>query len=234
MSNKLGLIVEHTTYTKDLISILDIIPNNDWHICDYGKDGQRVIDDYRVCYKVNYPWTLLINESTLRKELTLNNDIEFKEDEILRYDIGGHFEDHTDRVRGPGHIGTLLIMYPINLKGGELIIKSSEASLIKESLKGSEDPLINKTYDVNTMNTFYIPLDIIHRVNPIISGRRFVFKTSVFDKSLIKESSIKQKTSNYRASRIKRDDAKDNKRINRDDPYEDTPKRTNRPAGKRD
>src|SRR3989338_6909653 len=135
--------------TIEVPSILkDILINDehDWTSCDYGKkDGTREIGDSRISLKINYPWTLLVDMKKFSNMFNLE-DVEFKDNEILKYGTGGHFEEHTDRMRGEKHIGTLLLIYSRALEGGELIIE-------------------NKVYDVNINNLFYLPLDILHQVN---------------------------------------------------------------------
>lgn len=135
-----------------------------WIPCDMsiGAGKERVYDETkRVCEKADVKWTNFIDTAKLLLSIGLDPAIvELREDEILHYKDGSFFKQHKDRVRGQGHIGTLLVVIPsIDLVGGELIVEK-----IKMPQSGA----------------IYIPLGCKHEVTRIESGERIVLKTAVY------------------------------------------------------
>jgi hypothetical protein len=94
------------------------------------------------------------------------------EPEILRYKPGGIFLEHIDRIRkGPQNYlqtGSLLIVgcFP-GTKGGNLC---------------SQGKIILPSWDTNKIiwKVCFLTKDVIHNLEPLISGSRIVYKTTVF------------------------------------------------------
>jgi hypothetical protein len=83
--------------------------------------------------------------------------------ELLKYDVGGFMASHKDRLRGPDHVGTLLLVVPSpDLEGGQLVVEDEPMG----------EP--GRPYVV------FIPVDAVHRVDPVTKGVRYVGKASVF------------------------------------------------------
>jgi hypothetical protein len=89
--------------------------------------------------------------------------------EIMRYVEGGFMDTHTDRVRGPNHVGTLLLVVPSpDLEGGQLLMQDGP---------GAEEAPVGKP---GRPFVVFIPLHTPHRVTPVVKGERYVAKASVF------------------------------------------------------
>jgi hypothetical protein len=93
--------------------------------------------------------------------------------ELIRYDVGGKFEKHKDRLRENIRDGYYIhthtgLLYPpgsfSNYTGGELIFYNGNEETIIETSKFDKYTLI--IFDINTL----------HKINPVISGSRYVFK----------------------------------------------------------
>jgi hypothetical protein len=160
-------------YTKLAIPEID-----GWVQCDYEDGGCRVFDTTsRKCSKALLDcvtpdfareFTALFNSTK-----TIKLDLIFNDSEVLKYDVGSHFTSHVDRIRGAGHIGTLLIVISSSdLDGGVLTIKNMPVQRAE------------KSYMV------YIPLGVHHSVSIVTKGSRYVYKTSVFSTNLPPNSKI--------------------------------------------
>ena len=139
-----------------------------WSPCDYGKSSKRESDpQIRACNYISHKWSDKV--PNLGEYLTANglDQYDIREEEILRYDIGDHFEMHVDRHRGPGHMGTLLLVVPSpDLVGGQLKISG-----IKEPLPSSSNELV------------YIPLGTYHSVSDVSCGHRYALKAALFHRN---------------------------------------------------
>lgn len=101
--------------------------------------------------------------------------------ELLKYTHGGKFEEHTDSESD----FTVLLFPPNNiniLEGGELIIREN---IFTTKINPSE---------LTKFTIIFIPVGTLHKVNPVISGTRYVFKRS------LKQKCIKNLTSEEKAS----------------------------------
>lgn len=122
--------------------------------------------------------------------------------EILRYDVGGHFVEHTDRDRSHDdhlHVGTLSIIPPLSLyphTGGELVIHESNIKSSFYKLTGDKTITIKPmtiVADQNLYTIVYIPLGVSHSVNKVNDGMRMIIKYSLFvSESYSDRSSIKE------------------------------------------
>lgn len=159
-----------------------------WTPCDFGatQEGYRQVDPlYRVCCKAPCkPGGWISHEPKMSEgfvKFPINQYfknqhlLHFPEDdqELLLYSEGGHFAMHVDRNRGPGHVGTVLYVLPsLDMEGGRLEAQVDPMSDDLVDLGG--DPGTNSAY------VAYLPLDVPHRVTPILRGTRLVLKAAVF------------------------------------------------------
>lgn len=153
--------VDYTVPRKALENICSGIV---WAPCDMsrGPGTSRVYDESkRVCEKADVKWTNFIDQAALLALMGFNQaEVRLEEEEILHYREGSFFKSHKDRLRGSGHVGTLLVVIPsIDLVGGELIVE-------KVALPPS--------------GAMYIPLGSKHEVTNIEKGERIVLKAAVY------------------------------------------------------
>ena len=163
------LFVSHYKIYESLLALLENFDDNN-DVCDFGTgDGSRLVDKKkRVCSKKNTEWTTAgitknFNE-LLKSRLGTDIEVVLKEDEILKYEVGSHFEKHTDRIRDPNMIGTLLLVLPSNdLDGGILNVDG-----------------FNIEHNPGEHHLVYLPIGLPHSVSRIKQGTRYVFKACVY------------------------------------------------------
>lgn len=182
----------------------------EWVSCDLGYGTEpsgtkpRIVDKrLRDCTKAKTGWPWIQPELT-RSSVFGNQafahvlssagisptGLEFPHEfqELIRYDIGGHFVAHCDRTLGPGHLGTLLLVMPDeDLEGGTLITKCIEVHKPRswEALPAPThtevDPTkIQEAVSCTGSYLVYIPLNVVHSVTPVTAGGRLVAKAAVF------------------------------------------------------
>lgn len=99
---------------------------------------------------------------------------------LYKYDEGDFFAQHVDRQRSENHAYTLLILPPCNnnthnwFEGGNLIIGSS----------------VIKCSSITDYTYLIFNIDILHELEPILKGTRYVFKSQldVTDKSVTRNA----------------------------------------------
>lgn len=164
-----------------------------WEPCDVGQpDGSRAMDfDHRVCFKgrsPSGPWLHADHHllKTITREMLgpagvdIQAGVSFHPDmqQVLRYTPGCFFREHEDRVLGPDHLGTLLLILPSpDLVGGILGFEDGR----EMSCPGTRVAFPG-TYLV------FIPLGVVHWVTLVVAGHRIVAKAPVFGKVSTKRS----------------------------------------------
>jgi uncharacterized protein YlbG (UPF0298 family) len=99
----------------------------------------------------------------------LECEISYKVD-LIKYEEGDHFNEFHFDTRIYNDIATLLIFPPYNtFTGGDLVFKINE-----------EIFTLNTSSFSKTEFTMVIFTDILHKCEPITSGTRYVFKTSIY------------------------------------------------------
>ena len=94
--------------------------------------------------------------------------------ELLRYDVGGHFGVHCDRQLGDTHLGTLLLALPSpDLVGGTLDMDCWDLSREDTAVAANAVPGTSSA-------AIFIPLGVRHSVCPVLAGYRLVLKASIF------------------------------------------------------
>lgn len=127
-----------------------------WKTCDYGVNDSSGREVNHECQSVQYDWAPLFPEFNRLLTSCGLNDYRLDQYEILQYGANSHLMTHSDRWRGPGHLGTLLLIFPSkDIVGGDLIIGS----------------------DVIKSGLVYIPLETQHSISV---GDSTIFKVSVF------------------------------------------------------
>ena len=95
---------------------------------------------------------------------------------ILKYEKGDFFDYHTDGKSELNHVGTILLLPPksfFNYTGGELVLLCDDKEIIINS-------------DENEWFCICIDINIKHKVNKILSGKRVVFKSKLFKNKINK------------------------------------------------
>jgi len=146
------------------------------HVFNFAKSGQFVKMNYGVGSDgVNRQYDDEIRDSEISSnmfdlgELTIedtNSDFNITIDhmfEFLKYNKGGHFEEHEDRKRYIGHSHTICIYPPQNVEGGELIVNK------KTTIPMSKD----------SWTVVIFPIDTLHTSNSVKSGTKYVFKGTI-------------------------------------------------------
>lgn len=82
--------------------------------------------------------------------------------EFLKYNPGGHFQEHTDRQRYSTHTHTVCVYPPQIIIGGELIIN-----------KNIVIPMSKKSWTI-----VIFPIDTIHTCEKVIKGTKYLFKST--------------------------------------------------------
>lgn len=107
-----------------------------------------------------------------RKIKPISHSLECKfsyELNLIKYESGDHFNEYHYDTRKKNEIATVLIFSPYNkFTGGNLIFKLDDKTLT-----------LNTSEFSNTEYTIVIFSDILHKCEPIISGVRYVFKTTI-------------------------------------------------------
>lgn len=89
--------------------------------------------------------------------------------DLIKYEEGDHFNEFHYDTYTNGEVATVLVFPPNNIfTGGNLVFKLEDKIFSLDTSKFS-----NKDF------TIVIFSDILHKCEPIISGTRFVFKTSI-------------------------------------------------------
>lgn len=165
-----------------------------WTPCDHGEIGvdgavTRLEDrSVRMCMKrqLTGGWrpsdwfSHSALEIIMASGLRVNSDkVLFKNAEVLKYGVGGHFKPHVDRRLAQDHVGTLLIVVPsIDMEGGALVVKGGE--LVVKTGDTYDNSQLTRTYAA------FIPLGVCHKVAPVRRGERYVLKVAVYAKLLQK------------------------------------------------
>lgn len=135
--------------------------NSEFKNMDYGiNDGtDRKIDTNIRDSKISLS---LFDLGEMELENT-NDDYNIKIDrmfEFLKYEKGGHFEEHTDRQRYVTHTHTVCVYPPQNVDGGDIII--NKKNIIQMS---------DKNWTI-----IIFPIDTLHTSTPVIKGIKYLFK----------------------------------------------------------
>jgi hypothetical protein len=126
------------------------------------KCGVRVIGKYESYRNELNPKTIKPISHSLECKIPSNMD-------LIKYESGDHFNEfHFDTYKKE-EIATVLIFPPYNIfTGGNLVFKLEDKIFSLDTSKFSDKDF-----------TIVIFADILHKCEPIESGTRFVFKTSV-------------------------------------------------------
>jgi hypothetical protein len=141
-----------------------IFKDENWIVSSVGKNGIDSIDmTVRNSMVSKYKFTMdypmeLFNDLHLRVDnLPLLNL------QLLKYNEGNFFARHKDRKYSEKHKYTILILPPMSVgnifTGGEICINGQEI-----------------IQDINKYKIIIFSLDLIHNINPVLSGIRYVFK----------------------------------------------------------
>jgi hypothetical protein len=104
--------------------------------------------------------------------LARNLYLELRPYKLVVYQEGGHFDAHSDTVRGDGHIGTLVLILNSEYTGGEL-----------EITHNSQTEVVTGAYSWVAMYG-----DCLHKINPVTSGTRVSLIFDIYAKRVnIKE-----------------------------------------------
>lgn len=171
----------HTTADDNRDLVLSWIQRQqrgyEWTQCDVGTHGSptREVDvTVRRCWKspceqwIQGPEDLLfalVGTLILASGTAVDlNTVTFADWEVLRYEVGDHFGRHADRIRGPHHLGTVLLAAGSkDLEGGVLV-------------RGDVDCAGPPSLPL----AVFIPLGAPHAVTPITCGVRYVAKAAVY------------------------------------------------------
>lgn len=111
-----------------------------------------------------------IREFDFTYECQWNDRGNYKKWTLHKYMKGSKFSKHVDGQSSPHHYGTLLILPPkdlYNFEGGNLIIYDENKKFI-----------IN--HDQTKWKLVFFPINVLHEVEEITSGTRYVLKSKLF------------------------------------------------------
>lgn len=137
-----------------------------------GSGGKRVKDkDVRNCkvLRVGKAWDAALYQSDWAKICKkFAPDTRFVPQDVLLYNAGGKFAEHTDRKRprnGYHHIGTLVVVAPTGFSGGDLRLEG------KILIRGG----------VEAHAWGFLPLGAPHEVTEVTKGSRVALTFGVYE-----------------------------------------------------
>jgi hypothetical protein len=151
------------TSSIDLDSVYKFAKSSEFVESTYGdgvNGADRIVDDDVRRSELS---TMKFYLGNITFENIKVDDIKYKFTEMfefVKYNVGGHFAEHTDRSRHRGHTHTVCVYPPQNIDGGELILNKNI------TLKMSNEKW--------TMIIF--PIDVVHVSMPVKKGVKYLFK----------------------------------------------------------
>lgn len=128
----------------------------------------------------------------VREGLGVTGPVRAELHNLLLYETGGHFAEHTDTEKTPGMFGTLVLTLPCEHSGGALVVRHAgeEMRFPKADVAGSPASLAAPTWAA-----YYG--DCKHEVQPVTSGYRISLVYNLLideDKDAAEGKSKKRKT----------------------------------------
>ena len=179
--DKLGLILAkkytHNKLDKSFFDNIDMtkfvestVGHGKEEILDKNIRSSKIIKNLNVQLKSQYEY--VSKNLNPKKIKPISHSLECKfsyELNLIKYESGDHFNEFHYDTRKKNEIATVLIFSPYNkFTGGNLIFKIDDKTLT-----------LNTSEFSNTEYTIVIFSDILHKCEPIISGVRYVFKTTI-------------------------------------------------------
>lgn len=136
----------------------------------FGKNDEAVLDveykDAQVIQRHSFLSNFDPNDydilDTIQTQMGENaHNIKFVKDKLNIYSTNGHFKVHKDTPRTPDMIGTLVVCFPCEFTGGDLVLYTN--------------PPVTFKFDNKSKNTFQWCAfygDIDHEVETVTSGHR--------------------------------------------------------------
>jgi hypothetical protein len=159
---------ENVEFLLDWVKALRL---GDWRACDVGTiGGERIADSSaRVCevasavsWITEHHLMFQTAGAVLAEAGVSLAAVQFRDYELLKYRQGSFFAAHVDRLRGPGHLGTLVV-----------VVATADAI-------GGELCLDDVPFGKDTPYLAFIPLGRMHSVTPVTAGTRYVAKAAVY------------------------------------------------------
>ena len=93
---------------------------------------------------------------------------------INSYGQGGMFRAHQDTPRSDGHIGTLVIAFPIPFEGGEFILRKSGGQTVLDW------STVGRAAHPDELHWVFFYSDIEHEILPVKSGYRVTISYNIY------------------------------------------------------
>jgi hypothetical protein len=138
------------------------------------RKGLEILPDQLVVSPIHYG----ISEN-LCENLFKTGSVSFNFSKMAIYQAGGHFDIHRDHVQNADHQGTLLIEVRSEHTGGDLVL-SHQGVEYRWSLTdtpSNANSIFNRRD--NTLRYVAFFTDMIHRVEPVMSGVRIVLQYDI-------------------------------------------------------
>ncbi|KAG8919577.1 hypothetical protein FRC01_001218 [Tulasnella sp. 417] len=107
--------------------------------------------------------------------------VEAKLYKLNSYKTGGHFKSHKDTPKGREHSGTLLIGFPTNYTGGQLVLRHYMQEV---SVDWSTDGRSNRCRTDIPWVFFYSHIE--HEIMPVTSGHRITIAYDIYESNAVR------------------------------------------------